>query len=797
MTTFTFDNWLTEDSLTTNPELLETLESAIFALQDLLIIFADDLEFEQKMTGIFEADESQATLGSHSTESPYQSYRNAWLSNDFSIFSYLEIRTRNELNGANGAYSVDTNKIYLAQEFLAENQDNVETIADVLLEEAGHRIDAEVNPVERIGDEGAIFAKLVQGETITSSELQALQGEDDTANIVLDGQNITIEQANVSWVGGSGDWYEGSNWSTGSVPTANDNITITADGVNLTITFSQGNSNVSFSLYAKNGAVLDVSSLTSYTGRGSFDTTFKAEGSDSKLNLSGITNLTGGGSIYHHNIDAVSGGEIDLTGLTSIDGGATEILADGAGSEVNLSGLTSFTDNAFDASWLQTINDGKIFNHQLTDLNAVTIYLRGNTNIDTAQITNFNNGNIVVEGVNPDFSGLTNIDGISLNVSNGGSLDLSHITSYTGRGSFDTTFKAEGSDSKLNLSGITNLTGGGSIYHHNIDAVSGGEIDLTGLTSIDGGATEILADGAGSEVNLSGLTSFTDNAFDASWLQTINDGTILANYLNQLENVDNITIQSGGLLDASNTTTLNSNGTLVSIDGAGSIFDLSNVIQYSGLTFNITNDGILLIDSGTNPPSDIQLSNTTIAENSPSGTVIGTLTTTDQDSNDTHNYTLLDNAINRFAIEDDKLIVNDGDRLDYEKATSHEIVIRTTDSDGAIFEKNFVINLTNIVEIGAVEFAQTVYSIDENAGNASILIRRINGDEGSLTATINLTNGSAIAGQDYTNNSPITVNFGDGITSQTINIPRNCCCDRWFIRLWLLEYSQFARFFKK
>src|SRR5207249_7977966 len=39
-------------------------------------------------------------------------------------------------------------------------------------------------------------------------------------------------------------------------------------------------------------------------------------------------------------------------------------------------------------------------------------------------------------------------------------------------------------------------------------------------------------------------------------------------------------------------------------------------------------------------PTDIQLSNSSIAENQPSGTDVGTLTTTDPDLGDTHTYSL-------------------------------------------------------------------------------------------------------------------------------------------------------------
>src|SRR5207249_4930257 len=43
-------------------------------------------------------------------------------------------------------------------------------------------------------------------------------------------------------------------------------------------------------------------------------------------------------------------------------------------------------------------------------------------------------------------------------------------------------------------------------------------------------------------------------------------------------------------------------------------------------------------DTANQAPTDIQLSNSSIAENQPSGTDVGTLTTTDPDVGDTHTY---------------------------------------------------------------------------------------------------------------------------------------------------------------
>ncbi|NET91321.1 MAG: DUF4114 domain-containing protein [Kamptonema sp. SIO1D9] len=95
---------------------------------------------------------------------------------------------------ANGAYSIETNTIYISQQFLTLNSSNPETIATVIIEEIGHYIDANLNPKDTPGDEGEIFASLVTEKTLSDSELLRIKTEDDTTTITLNNQQITIEQ---------------------------------------------------------------------------------------------------------------------------------------------------------------------------------------------------------------------------------------------------------------------------------------------------------------------------------------------------------------------------------------------------------------------------------------------------------------------------------------------------------------------------------------------------------------------------------------------------------------------------
>ena len=102
-----------------------------------------------------------------------------------------------------------------------------------------------------------------------------------------------------------------------------------------------------------------------------------------------------------------------------------------------------------------------------------------------------------------------------------------------------------------------------------------------------------------------------------------------------------------------------------------------------------------------NPPTNIILSATTIAENNAVNAVVGTLSTTDSDVGDTlFTYSLVagtgstDNA--SFNISGSSLRA--GVAFDYETKSSYSIRVRTTDSGGGTFEKVFTITVTDVVE---------------------------------------------------------------------------------------------------
>jgi hypothetical protein len=99
-------------------------------------------------------------------------------------------------------------------------------------------------------------------------------------------------------------------------------------------------------------------------------------------------------------------------------------------------------------------------------------------------------------------------------------------------------------------------------------------------------------------------------------------------------------------------------------------------------------------------PTNLTLSNSSIAENSAIATVIGNLSSTDPDTGNTFTYSLVtgigstDNSL--FTIQNNQLKSNTS--LNFETKNSYSIRVKTTDQGGLSFEKPLTINITDVNE---------------------------------------------------------------------------------------------------
>jgi len=168
--------------MATNPLLIPTLNQAITDVVNLLNEFADDSLFSEKVRLVFGVDVSSQVFKALIADLPE-----------------IEVVGDEVLQGALGAFSTQMGKIYLSQGLVSGDTNKLEAI---LIEEIGHYVDAQVNAADSPGDEGQIFAALVQGIPLPESELQALKQENDFTTILVNGQAVQIEQARIQESGG-------------------------------------------------------------------------------------------------------------------------------------------------------------------------------------------------------------------------------------------------------------------------------------------------------------------------------------------------------------------------------------------------------------------------------------------------------------------------------------------------------------------------------------------------------------------------------------------------------------------
>ena len=142
-------------------------------------------------------------------------------------------------------------------------------------------------------------------------------------------------------------------------------------------------------------------------------------------------------------------------------------------------------------------------------------------------------------------------------------------------------------------------------------------------------------------------------------------------------------------------------------------------------------------------PTDIALSNATVAENSVTGTVVGELSSSDPDAANTFTYTLVsgdgDAGNATFMIVGGQLQVNGS--LDFENQDTYSVRVRTTDQNNLFFEKNFVITVTDVNET-PTDLALSPATVAENSAlNTAIGTLTSTDQDSGNTFTYTLVNG--------------------------------------------------------
>ncbi len=201
---FEGNSQIPSNGLTLYPDFpTDTVADALRATANLLTEFAESEDFLPSISLAF---------GDSILADRVQDFRQQWKLGDFHDRPSFQIRSAAELNGALSGFSSETNTIYLSQALLDQHRTDPLAITNIVLEELGHFVDSQINKFDAPGDEGEIFAALVQGVYLSEARLRALKAEDDSAFIFLDGQRLQIEQATATTGDGlRGEYFDNAN----------------------------------------------------------------------------------------------------------------------------------------------------------------------------------------------------------------------------------------------------------------------------------------------------------------------------------------------------------------------------------------------------------------------------------------------------------------------------------------------------------------------------------------------------------------------------------------------------------
>ena len=119
------------------------------------------------------------------------------------------------------------------------------------------------------------------------------------------------------------------------------------------------------------------------------------------------------------------------------------------------------------------------------------------------------------------------------------------------------------------------------------------------------------------------------------------------------------------------------------------------------------------------PPTNITLSNSSVAENAPAGTLVGTALTTDAEGG-AFLYALTDSAGGRFAIGTTTGQLSITQALDYETTPGASVTIMVTDNGGLTFSKTFAIAVVDVNE-APTTLALAGATVAENAAAGTVV----------------------------------------------------------------------------
>ncbi|WBL77252.1 Ig-like domain-containing protein [Bradyrhizobium xenonodulans] len=440
------------------------------------------------------------------------------------------------------------------------------------------------------------------------------------------------------------------------------------------------------------------------------DTTLTVSGTNEALASDEKIQVSSNGGATWADVTRIidSAGNVGTTAsqAVTIDATAPTITISNVGGPTNQANqtITGMVDVA-DAGATVTVYDGS------TAIRTAIVQGDGSW---SAQVTLANGSNSLTAKVSDLAGNTTTSNAVVYTLSTTGPAVTEHLTSDTGSSALDQIT----SNPALSGTGLANTT-----VHFTIDGTL-----VTTTTLADGsGNWSFTPSGLGDGLHtiVASQTDTFNNTGSASLTFTLDTTAPSAPVISTV--TDDVTPVTGTVADngSSNDTTLTIAGTaeagstvtIYDTDGTtvlgsavatGGSYSITTSALGEGshtLTAKATdaagNQGVAStafhvgIDSVS--PTDITLSNASVAENSAVGTVVGSFSDVDLGATGTASFTLLDDAAGRFAITSGNLVVVGS--LDYETAQSHQITARVTDSAGNTFDKTLTVFVTDVAGV--------------------------------------------------------------------------------------------------
>ena len=629
------------------------------------------------------------------------------------------------------------------------------------------------------------FGFLTAGETLTLTYMAEVDTNFPAYNTeVFKPFTITITTPNVvDWIHPTGGlWSTASNWETGAVPTASDDVAIpdeqSAPGTYaVTIATAAVASSVTLNAYGMSGTQL-INNSTLTIGDALIIQNDGVLDNSGTISIGNQMELLDQSSLQNSGLIALGGGDFQDqstvtntgTGTIEVSGGTLNVLVDIANSGLltidptatltlngaAITGGTLTNDGIIDLVSAAALQGGSLGNSGQVDVSGSGNALDGETvsntgAIDVTGVLTLDLGTTITGGT------LTNSGTVKIEAASGATLDGVNVENGSGVIQVDNALSPD--VITLVVDDGTTITGGtvtiGPVGIFEVATTLGATLD--GVSMGNSGVVQV---DAGSRLNLDGTIITGGSVTDGGTIEVTGDSAINSAAVNGGQ----VTVDAGQTLTLDGTTVT---GTAITDSGtvkvdAGQTLNLSGVVLSGGAIDDL---GVLDITGDSSISSDA-LSNTQLTVDAGQTlTLNGTTVTGGTVTDNGMIHVTGDSAINDAALNGGEITVDDGKTLTLDSTTVTGTVITDTGMvkvDAGMTRKLSGVALSGgeIINLGIIEIT----------GDSSISYSALSNTQLTIDITTTLTlNGTTVTGGTVTDNGTILITGDSAINGAAVD----------------------------